>query len=74
MSLDSFPPASAVEGIKSVLSVCVCVRASVCSSVSALTDEPFDIRTQNLVERLTLTISRMSLTVKVIGQRSRLLC
>ncbi len=64
-----FPPASAVEGIKSVPSVCVCV--SVCLSVSALTAEPFDIQTRNLVEALTLQISRMSLKVKVIGQRSR---
>ncbi len=31
---------SAVEGIKSVLCVCVC--ASVCPSVSALTADPFD--------------------------------
>ncbi len=43
----------------------------VCVSVSALPAEPFDIQTQNLVEALTLTISRMSLKVKVIGQRSR---
>ena len=63
----SFPPASAVEGIKSVPSVCVCV----CVSVSALMAEPFDIQNQNLVEALTLIIFRMSLKVKVIGQRSR---
>ena len=33
-----FPPASAVEGIKSVPSVCVCV--SVCSSVSRGVSRP----------------------------------
>ncbi len=63
----NFPPASAVEGIKSVPCVCVCV----CSSVSALPAEPLKIRTQNLVEGLTLTISWISSKVKVIGQRSR---
>ncbi len=62
-----FPPASAVEGIKSVPSVRLCV----CLSFSSLTPEPFDVRTQNLVEGLTLTISQMSSMVKVIGQRSR---
>ncbi len=41
--IGSFPPVSAVEGIKSVLSVHLCVCASVCLSVSALTAEPFDI-------------------------------
>ena len=44
---------------------------SVCLSVSGLTAEPFDIQTQNLVEALTLIISRISSKVKVIGQRSR---
>ena len=62
-----FPPVSAVEGIKSVPSVCVCV----CLLVSALPAEPFNMRTQNLQELLTLTTTRMSLKVKVIGQRSR---
>ena len=52
-----FPPAQVVEGIKSVLCSCVCV--------SALPAEPFDIRTQNSVEGLTLIISRMSLKVEV---------
>ncbi len=35
-----FPPASVVEGIKSVPSVCVCV----CASVSSLPARPFDIQ------------------------------
>ncbi len=35
------PPASAVEVIESVLSVCV--------SVCALTTEPFDVRTRNVL-------------------------
>ncbi len=36
-----------------------------CLSVSTLTAEPFDVRTQNLIETLTMTISRMRLKVKV---------
>ena len=40
-----FPPASGVEGIKSVPSVCPCVCLCVCLSFSSLTAEPFDIRT-----------------------------
>ncbi len=63
----SFPPASAVEGIKSVPSVC----PSVCLLVSALLAEPLDIVTRNSVWMLTSTISRISSKVKVIGQRSR---
>ena len=38
-----------IEGIKLVPSVCL----SVCVSVSALTAEPFDIRTQNSVEGIS---------------------
>ncbi len=40
----------------------------VCLYVSALTAEPFDVETQNLVEALTLIMSRMSLKVKAKGQ------
>ncbi len=58
-----FPPASAVEGIKSVPSVCL--------SVTTLPAKSLNVWTQNLVEGLTLTISRISSKVKVIGQRSR---
>ena len=61
------PPASAVEVIKTEPSVCV----SVCVSVSVLTAEPFDIRSRNLVQGLTLIIPWRSLKVKVIGHRSR---
>ncbi len=68
-----FPPASAVEGIKSVRCVCASVRLCVCLLVSALTGESCDVRTQNFVDKSTLAISRMSSKVKVIGQRSRLL-
>ncbi len=50
------------------LSVCRCV--CVCASVSSLTSEPFDLRTQNLVHALTMMISQMSSKVKVIGLRS----
>ncbi len=46
--------------------MCVCV--SVCLSVSALTAEPFGIRSRNLVQGLTLIISWTSSKVKVIGQ------
>ncbi len=59
-----FPPASAVEGMESVSSVCV----SVWVSVNTLTAEPFDIWSQNLMEALTLIISWMSYKVKVKGQ------
>ncbi len=51
--------------------VCVCVCVSVCLSVSALTAEPFSVRSRNLVQGLTLIISWTSSKVKVIGQRSR---
>ncbi len=44
--------------------VCVCAHVS----VSALLAEPFHIRTRNLVDGLTLTISRMRLKVKRKGQ------
>ncbi len=65
------PPASAVEVIETVLSVCVCVCVCVCPCVSALAAEPFDIWSQNLVQGMNLMISWMSLMVKVKGQRSR---
>ena len=51
--------------------VCVRVCVHVRLLVSALTDEPIAVQTHNSAEELTLTISRMSLKVKVIGQRSR---
>ena len=63
---------SAVEVIESVLSVCVsvCVSASViCVSVSALTAEPFNILTRNIIWTSTRTISNSMF--KVIGQSSR---
>ena len=47
--------------------MCVCV----CLFVSALTADPFDLWSQNLVHGLTLIISWMSSKVKVIRQRSR---
>ena len=51
------------------LSVCVCV--SVFLSVQAITFEPLNIETSFLVCRYILTISRSSLSIKVIGSRSR---
>ncbi len=56
-----FPPASAVTGIKSVPSVC----QSVCPSASALTAEPCDLPTYNLVWGLPLMISWMRSKFKV---------
>ena len=47
----------------------VCV--SVCQLVSTVMAEPFEVRTPNLVQVLTLMISKSNLMVKVIGQRSR---
>ena len=57
------------------LSVCLCVCLSVCVSVflsvQAITFEPLDIDTSFLVCRYILTIARSSLSIKVIGSRSR---
>ena len=55
----------------SVMSVCVSVCLSVCLSVQAITFEPLDIGTSFLVCRYILTISKSSLSIKVIGLRSR---
>ena len=53
------------------LCVCVCVCLSVFLSVQAITFEPLNIETSFLVCRYILTISRSSLSIKVIGSRSR---
>ena len=53
------------------VSVCLCVCLSVFLSVQAITYEPLDIETSFLVCRYILTISRSSLSIKVIGSRSR---
>ena len=57
------------------LSVYLCVCLSVCLSVflsvQAITFEPLDIETSFLVCRYILTISRSSLSIKVIWSRSR---
>ena len=57
------------------MSVCLSVCLSVCMyvflSVQAITFEPLDIETSFLVSRYILTISRSSLSIKVIGSRSR---
>ncbi len=60
-------PVSVVEVIELVL----CVSLSVCLScqlVSTLMAKPFEVWTPNLVQALTLRISRPSLIVKVKGQ------
>ena len=53
------------------LSVCLCVCLSVFLPVQAITFEPLNIETSFLVCRYILTISRSSLSIKVIGSRSR---
>ena len=53
------------------LSVCVSAYLSVFLSVQGRTFEPLDIETSFLVCRYILTISRSSLSIKVIGSRSR---
>ena len=53
------------------LSVCLCVCLSVFLSVQAITFELLNIETSFLVSRYILTISRSSLSIKVIGSRSR---
>ena len=52
------------------VSVCLCVCVSVFLSVQAITFEPFDTETSFLLCRYILTISRSSLSIKVIGSRS----
>ena len=52
--------------------VCLCVCLSVCVlSVQAITFEPLDIETSFLICWYILTISRSSLSIKVIGLRPR---
>ena len=51
--------------------VCLSVCLSVFMSVWAITFEPLHIETSFLVYRYILTISRSSLSIKVIGSRSR---
>ena len=51
--------------------VCLSVCLSVFLSVQAITFEPLDIETSFLVCRYIFTISRSSLSIKVIGSRSR---
>ena len=53
------------------VSVCLCFCLSVFLSIQAITFEPLDIETSFLVCRYILTISRSSLSIKVIGSRSR---
>ena len=52
-------------------SVCQSVCLSVCLSVQTITFEPLHIGTSFLVWRYILTISRSSLSIKVIRSRSR---
>ena len=52
------------------MSVHLSVCPSVCLSVQTITFEQLHIRTSYLVSRYILTISRSSLSIKVIGSRS----
>ena len=58
--------------------VCLSVYLSVCLSVylsiQAITFEPLKVGTSFLVHTYLLTISRSSLSIKVIGSRSGLNC
>ena len=47
------------------------VHPCVCPSVSALTPKPFDLQPWYSVCRSTLTLARMGVKVKVVGERSR---
>ena len=49
----------------------VCLSVYLCLSVQVITFEPLDIETSFLVCRYILTIPRSSLSIKVIGLRSR---
>ena len=51
--------------------VCSSICLAVCLSVQAITFELLHIGTSFLVWRYILTISRSSLSIKVIGSRSR---
>ena len=51
--------------------VCLSVCLSVCPSVQTIMFELLDVETSFLVCRYILTISRSSLSIKVIGSRSR---
>ena len=53
------------------LCVCLSVCLSVCPSVQAITFETLHIETSFLVCRYTFATSRSSLSIKVIGSRSR---
>ena len=61
-----------VGNVFSHVSVSVCVTVSVFLSVQAITFEPLQIETSFLVCRYVFTISRSSLSIKVIGSMSRL--
>ena len=51
--------------------ICVSVCLSVCLSVQSIPFEPLHIETSFLAYRYILTISRLSLSIKVIGSMLR---
>ena len=79
LQFDFYHPRMRVGNVFSCFCVCVCVCLSVCPSVclsvcmpvKAITFEPLHIETSFLVYRYIFTISRSSLSIKVIGLRSR---
>ena len=54
------------------LSVCLSVHLYVCVSVQVITFEPLKVGTLFLVHTYIFIISRLSLSTKAIGSRSRL--
>ena len=53
------------------LSICLSVHLSVCVFVQMITFEPLKVGTSFLVHTYIFIISRLSLSTKVIGSRSR---
>ena len=61
-----------IMSVESVcVSVCLAVHLSVCVSVQAITLELLEVGASSLVHAYIFTISRSSLSTKVIGSRSR---
>ena len=71
MAIDIFTTSVCASVMFSVMSVCVSVCLSVCLSVQVITFELLYIENSFFVCRYILTISMSSLSIKVIGLRSR---
>ena len=70
-SINSKDVASSPPLYAGMFSYCLSVRLSVCVSVQAITFKCLDIETSFLAWWYILTISRSSLSIKVIGSRSK---